>query len=246
MIIHLYSILRNEIKILPYFLRHYQTFVNEFFIFDDDSDDGTAEELGKYKNITILKPGMHGIDDRHFRGLHQNEYKLRSRGKCDIVICVDADEFIYNSELVDELEKFKNSKNHIVKPEGWTMFSENFCNTDGQIYDEIKTGYRDVWYDKPIIFKPSIDIKWDLGRHGVKEVDMPGVVINKESKIKLLHYRYLGKKYCEERHARDYSRLSERNLKWKLGRHVIPGSKYYHSLKWFEHTKRHGEIIKCI
>jgi glycosyltransferase involved in cell wall biosynthesis len=240
--VHLYCILRNEIKILPYFMRHYQTFVSQFFIFDDKSDDGTIEELSRHKNVTIIPTTISGIDDSYFRRVHQNEYKNLSRGKCDFVISVDADEFIYHPDIVNVLQRCKRENYQIIRPEGYVMISDGFMQTDGQIYDEIKTGIKDVWYNKPVIFDPSIDIRWDLGRHGLKP--MNGVCVCEDSGIKLLHYRYLGQAYCENRHDTHYKRLSHHNLKWKLGRHLVPGSKYYHSLKWFEHYK--GDAVQCI
>ena len=240
--IHLYCILRNEIKILPYFLRHYQQFVSRFHVFDDKSDDGTLELLEKYSNILVLPTEISGLDDKYFRRVHQTEYTKRSRGLCDFVFAVDADEFVYHPDLINVLQKCKNEGYQIIRPEGYVMISKEFPHTDGQICDEIKTGLKDVWYNKPIIFDPLIDIQWDLGRHGLKP--MEGIRICEDSGIKLLHYRYLGKEYCEERHTTHYKRLSSNNLKWKLGRHLDPASKYYHSLKWFEHYK--GDAVQCI
>jgi len=240
--IHVYCIERNEIKILPYFMRHYQRFVSQFFIFDDNSDDGTVEFLKTFPNVTILPLEMRGIDDTYFRKVHQNEYIKWSRGKCDFVMAVDSDEFVYHPNIVAALQQCKDNNEQIIKPEGYTMFSEEFCKTDGQICDEIKTGYRDVWYDKPVIFDPAVNMQWDLGRHGLKP--MGDTKISTDSGIKFLHYRYLGKQYCEQRHSDHFKRLSAHNLKWKLGRHLDPKSKYYHSLPWFEKVK--GEVKVCI
>ena len=50
MTIHLYAICWNEIRLLRFFFRHYDSLVDRFVMFDDGSTDGTIEYLrGKPK-----------------------------------------------------------------------------------------------------------------------------------------------------------------------------------------------------
>ena len=41
MTIWLYCICRNEARLMPYLLRHYETFVDKLIFYNDQSDDGT-------------------------------------------------------------------------------------------------------------------------------------------------------------------------------------------------------------
>ena len=50
MTIHLYAICWNELRLLRFFFRHYESLVDSFVMFDDGSTDGTIEYLrGKPK-----------------------------------------------------------------------------------------------------------------------------------------------------------------------------------------------------
>lgn len=246
MVVHVYSIMRNEMVLLPYYMKHYRPFVEKFFIFEDESSDGTVEYLKSFDNVTLMKPDRHGIDDRYFRQIYTDNYKIYSRGKADFVICCDGDEFIYHPDIVKKLTWCAKEGIKIVKPEGYTMCTEEFVPENRPITEMIKNGIRDVWYDKPILFNPEVNIRFDIGRHGMRHdfYNLEHTKIGIDTGIKLLHYRYLGKKYAEERLARGYSRMSERNLKWGLAKHMSPDSKYFHSAYWFE--QNHLKAEKCI
>jgi hypothetical protein len=51
--IELYSITWNERRMLPFFLDYYGPWVERFAIFDDQSDDGTAETLARYPKVHL-------------------------------------------------------------------------------------------------------------------------------------------------------------------------------------------------
>ena len=150
----------------------------------------------------------HGSQDKYWAEHIYPQYEIYSRGQADWVFCVDADEFIYHSRLLNELERYK--RHSIVKILfclGFMMLSDTFPVTDGQIYDEIKMGIRDRWADKSIIFSPDIHIRYKPGRHGL--LDYPGEEVRKyKTSIRLLHYRYLGKEYFTQRDAKNIERCN--------------------------------------
>jgi len=255
MIVHVYTIMRNEKRILPYYFRHYLPFVDKFFIYDDYSDDGTREYLAQFDNVVVDsvkdKYGneVHGIDDMTFRRVYNKSYQYWSRGKrgnADFVICCDADEFIYHPNIVQRLEELKVDGTMIIKPTGYTMFSDTFPSTDKQIYDVIKTGVKDVWYDKPILFNPTVNIRFDIGRHGMRHdfFNLANTRIGENTGIKLLHYRYLGAEYAKARSDVGWERMSDFNKKHGLAKHMAPDSNYFHSARWFALNKPNA--VQCI
>lgn len=240
--LHVYSIMRNEARILPYFLRHYESVASRIFVFDDNSDDGSFDLLSSHPKVIILsmrQPWLRttyttGIDDRYFRNLYDGQYRQFTRDKNVWVACVDADEFVYHPSLLELLAHADNVD--VIQPAGYFMVAPSFPTTNGQIYDEIDLGIPDFWSSKPCLFRSSTDIHFRLGRHGL--LDSESCTVWEDSGVRLLHYRHLGLDYATSRDARNCTRMSERNRKNLLGRHNLPGSTYQHSIAWVE-SNRH-------
>src|SRR5436190_13957749 len=95
--VHIFSIMWNEEYILPYFLRHYETFADKIYIFDDRSTDRTADIAKANPKVELLEYDYPtGVDDDDHSRCFENAYKKYSSGVADWVFCVDADEIIYN------------------------------------------------------------------------------------------------------------------------------------------------------
>jgi hypothetical protein len=200
--IDVYSIMRNEIKILPYFLRHYEQFANRIFVWDDQSDDGTTEMLVKHPKVVLLGLDKHGTDDGYFVTSLWPQYRKISRGcGIDWVICVDADEFVYHKNLISVLDECKRNNKRKIRCAGYTMFASKFPTTSGQIYDEIKIGLGDKWSSKTILFDPEIDVSFTSGRHQCLHSNSHPTY--RDTGIMLLHFRHLGQEYYIERDKRN-------------------------------------------
>jgi len=238
MIIHLYCTLRNESKILPYFFRHYNQFVDRFFMYDDDSDDGSREIIEAQEKAVLFKPPLDGLDDTMFASLHSTEYKNLSRNQADWVICVDADEFIFNSNISQELGIAGTLGYTILNCYGFQMLSREFPNTDGQIYEQVRCGIPDSRYSKAIVFNPKIELVFSAGRHSVlTEEDV------KESMLKLLHFRYLSEEYIRTKHAANFARLTEENKKFGYGLHNAPDYNGEYDLFWYRNALKESKPI---
>src|SRR5512146_347163 len=161
--IDVYSIMRNEIKILPYFLRHYETFAERIFVWDDHSTDGTREILEAHPKVTILPLNMDGADDVYYVRYLWPQYEEISRGYADWVLCVDADEFAYHPNIMQRLNELTARGDKRVRLEGYTVYHPVFPTTTGQIYDEIKVGWPDMWSRKTVLFTPDMHMTWKPG-----------------------------------------------------------------------------------
>lgn len=228
--IDIYSVMKNEIILLPYFLRHYERFADRIFIWDDYSTDGTKEMAEKHPKV-ILLPLQQKIDNKYMFKTLFAQYKATSRGSADWVMCVDADEFIYHPDLESVLEKYKADGKKKIKCSGFTMFASKPPESKGQIYDEIKLGIPCRYSSKPVVFCPDMDMEWNWGAHF--EILAPGdTPADENSGIKLLHYRFLGEEYYIFRSIRNNATLNpgwSPNKKYRLS----DGSKGS-DLEWFK------------
>ena len=215
MIVHVYSIMRDEEDLVPYFLRHYSTFADTIFILDDHSTDKTVEIAKAHRKVRLLDFNYKGgLDEAEHSACFEESYKKYSRGRADWVICVDADEFIYHEDIVEVLEAQRKAGRKVIKATGYNMYAEVFPTTTGQIYEECYMGQRTTLYDKKIIFDPALDVKLEMGRH---HTTLPEGIDYYRAKILLLHYRYLSKDFILERFSRPPpGGMSERKWAWKL------------------------------
>lgn len=231
----LFCICRNERLMLPYFLRHYEPWVSKLIFYDDQSDDGTRELIKECSKAELRDwPGTHGIVDHEFTEFANEQWK-EARGHADWVVWADADEIVYHPDILSLLSKYLRSGVEVPMVNGFTMVSDSFPTTTGQIYDEIKTGIEDICWSKNAIFR--VNMFWNVGRHSI-DLGRFRPKMSPTAEIKLLHYRCLGMDYLRWRHERNWSRVPENCRKLNYGRNCEPGHAGHHGVDWFEKLDR--------
>jgi hypothetical protein len=207
--IDVYCVMRNEIKILPYFLRHYENIAQRIFVWDDHSDDGTFELLQEHRKVTLLpfpEDAQRGMADPYWIKELWPRYKELSRGCVDWVIIVDADELVYHPQFFTALRDYKEKGFNTFVCHSYIMVSRSFLSTTGQAYDEVKHGLRDGRCDKWVLFSPDVDMEFMVGRNR-RPLKYDGAVICRDPSFKLLHYRNLGMDYLRERNRKNVKSL---------------------------------------
>lgn len=231
MIIWLYCICRNEAQMMPYFLRHYSTFVDRMVFYDDWSIDGTRNIILSHKKTELRNwPGTHGIVDDEFTDFANEQWK-EARGHAEWVIWVDADEFLYHPNIIGLLEQYLKDGVEVPRIQGFTMLSDGPPSGSGQIYDEIKTGVSDACWSKHVIFRGQI--YWEPGRHAIN-LHLCNPRMSPTVELKLLHYRGLGLAYVAERHARNWNRVPDKCRQRNFGTNCSPDHNGHHGLAWFK------------
>ncbi|PZO76080.1 MAG: hypothetical protein DI629_16365 [Mesorhizobium amorphae] len=200
MIIHLYALNYNEIRLPPYFFDHYDSIVSKYFIHDDGSTDGSVDYLRSRPNVE-LQVFEHGPDSYIEPATDfYNEAWKKSRGSADWVIVVNIDEHIYHPDIAKKLRDFEATNITAVRCVGWQMVSASF--PDGPSLPEaVQNGVRATNLDKTALFKPSFieEINFLPGRHVANPRGL--VNISESDGFKLLHYKFLGFDYLKSRYA---------------------------------------------
>lgn len=244
--IDVYVMIHNEEFMLPYFLRHYGKYADRIFAFEDQSTDRSREILEAEPKVTILEVWEHGINEPHWINDLWPKYEHYSRGVADWVIQVDCDEFVYHPDLIGLLQREREKGVQVLTTEGYTMVANGIPTTDGQIYEEFKMGLPDRLSGKSCVFDPMIYLRFAPGRHSIKGLT-DYTLRNYHSGLKLLHYRYLGEEYFEERDRRNHARgilVSGKNTPYSRDiRHMQPDRTRGVRLDWFAQHKSEAENV---
>ena len=94
--VHLYTLAWNEADILPFFFRHYDSWVNRYVIFDDGSTDETLAMLAAHPRVEVRQFERTTADS--FVKSHQtlqNQVWKESRGRADWVVITATDEHLH-------------------------------------------------------------------------------------------------------------------------------------------------------
>ncbi len=209
--IHLYALCWNEARMLPFFFRHYDAIVDRYFIFDNESADGSIDLLKKHPGVTL---GSFRVDGPSFVLAALDFYNQgwkQSRGQADWVIVCNIDEHLYHPYLRAYLASLPGEVTSIVA-EGYEMVSDTFPTGDVLLCEYIRTGMRYELYDKLEIFAPDLvkEINFTPGRH--EAAPEGGVVTPLKREVKLLHYKCLSPEYLVDRSNELGPRLREKDI----------------------------------
>lgn len=214
-----YCLFHDEAPLLDYFMRHYGPLADRIILYDDHSTDGGPEIAAAYANVSVRPYPGAGLDDGEFVDFAAATYP-EARGLADWCLWVDADEFIYHPDLRGRLARYQAEGVTLPHVDGYAMFANAFPTTAGQIYDEVHCGVPYAGYSKPVVFSPELELRWIPGKHHLTNDD--GAKRGGAAEIKLLHFRHLGERYFTSRNARNYARMTARNIQLNHGWQTYP------------------------
>jgi hypothetical protein len=138
--IHVYSVCRDEIEILPFFLDYYDRICSKIFIYDNQSKDGSRKLIDAHPKCTRVDYDTGGVlrDDVHM--YIKNSVWKDSRGEADWVIVCDLDELLYHKNLAHFLMRCKRLGITLPKPVGFNMISDEMPTPGRLITDQIRYG----------------------------------------------------------------------------------------------------------
>jgi len=222
-----YAICWNEIKMLPYYIKHYESFCEKIIIYDNESTDGSRRLIKEHPKCELrtYKTGNQ-IKDSKYLEIKNNCWQ-EARKIADYVIVGDMDEFIYHPNILEFL-KDNQEKYSLFKPAGFQMVSDSFPREPKPLTEIVKIGTHHGGSSKPIIFCPTRlrAINFRPGCHNA-DPKMKGKkwwfrdlgYSPEASPLKLLHYKFLSINYVVGRYNQMSKRLSVENRKRGWGFH---------------------------
>lgn len=240
LIVHTYAISFNEEVLMPHFLKHYESFSEKIFIYDNFSDDKTRDICLKFNKVELnsFDTGNQIRDDVYLK--LKNEIWKKSRGLADFVIVCDIDEFIYSKNISKVLELAYDEQVSIIKCEGYNMVSDRLPTDSSNLFNDYKFGAREVNFDKKIIFNPNLIDEINYG-HGAHKCFPIGKIKYSRTSFALLHYKFISLKYIQERYRLFESRLSKYNRNLNLGYHYTFSR--YKIKREFQSVKKKSENV---
>jgi hypothetical protein len=213
MTVEAFIICWNEIETIHLTIKHYKRFCDKITIYDNHSDDGTAEKA-KELGCDVVKFGIKGVlDDTEYLQVKNLCWKSST---ADWVIVCDADEILDIN--LRTLHMAKNNGYTIFNTYGWNVFS-NDMPVDS-FYD-ITAGVFDKDFSKKVIFNPK-EVKSINYVYGCHVSNPKGNLRYYPEKITLFHYRNIGGvDRLIKRHNQYRSRLSAKNKRMGLGCHYM-------------------------
>ena len=199
--IHLYAQCLNDEWMLPYFFRHYDSFVDRYIIFDDGSTDGSLSILHAHPKVEVRRfPRSVAESFVLSEQALSNECWKESRGLADWVIVTDIDEHLSHPDIHAYLARMSAEGVTLIPALGFQMVSETVPGPGDDLSQAIVRGAPWEQMMKPSIFNPDkiTEITFTPGRH--KAEPMGDVRLPKTDELTLLHYKYVNIELAHARH----------------------------------------------
>lgn len=220
MTVHLYTRCWNDAHMLPFFFKHYDPWVDRYFVYDDGSSDDSLALLRAHPRVEVRRqPSLSDPESRvESQRRLQNEIWKEARGKADWVIVTDLDEHLYHPRIVSYLQECKNKSVTVIPALGFQMISDSFpSNSEESLFDFCSTGAPDRSYSKVSIFDPNeiYETNFALGRHNAAFEGR--TLAPNPDELLLFHFHYLEMTRVAARHELYLTRQRSKDLENKWG-----------------------------
>jgi hypothetical protein len=219
-VIHLYAICWNEERMLPFFFKYYDDFVDRYIFFDDQSDDRTIEIINQHRRAEVRPfPELnHDSFVLSSQFVHNNCWK-ESKGNAEWIIITAIDEFLYHPDIINYFINCKREKITAIPALGYQMLSEKFPDNNSDLITEVPNGAASDLFSKLSLFNPDAieETNYAVGRHCANpegELKYP-----RHDELLNLHFKYLSFDFLFERHKKLLNKLRSADIKNKWGFH---------------------------
>lgn len=221
--VHLHTLCWNDRPMLDYFFRHYEQWVDRFFMLDDGSTDGTLEYLRQKPNVEIGR--VTRSDPASWvasaKAIYDNDWK-RSRGEADWVVVTNIDEHLHHGDMRAYLSHLLEVGATVAPSLGYQMLSMEPPALWNLLWRDCPFGAPWRKMSKLGIFRPDKieETNFSPGRHSA---DICGDVAYPErDEIVNLHFKYIwGLDSTHARHSAQSERLGPGDHERRWGQKYV-------------------------
>lgn len=216
--IHLHTVCWNDRPMLDFFFRHYDPWVEHYWIHDDNSTDGSRAYLEKRSNVTVetlvrTDPDSWVLSAKH---IYDTSWK-RSRAAADWVVVPNIDEHLFHADMPGYLERMHAQGVGAIPSLGYQMITTTWPEPGALLWRDYPHGAPWAQMSKMQIFSPALvrEVSFSPGRHQVSfqgDVRLPPA-----DEVLNLHYKYLGYEQVAARHAAQAGGLRRKDVEANWG-----------------------------
>ena len=197
----LYALTLNETRMLGFFLRHYEDWVDRFIFYDDGSTDDTVEILRAHPKAEMRR--FERLDPSSFvesSRLWQNSVWKEARGQAAWAVITALDEHLYHPRMPAYLEACRTAGVTAIPALGFHMISDLVPPNGAWLAETCRTGMPHEEMSKLSLLDPDAVTETNF-RHGRHVAKPEGRVVYPEvDELYNLHYKFIDKEYLRARH----------------------------------------------
>ncbi len=191
----------NEERLLPYFFRHYDRWVERYVVYDDNSSDRTLEILHAHPRVEVRRL-VRSVPDSFVlsaQALHNRCWK-ESRGAADWVVITAIDEHLHHPDFEGYLAECSRQGVTAIPALGFDMVADEFPAGDRPLHELVRLGVPSEDMSKLSLFDPNrlSKTRFQPGRH--LAIPQGNVRYPAEDRLLNLHFKTLGADYTLARY----------------------------------------------
>lgn len=244
MITHLYTLCWNEADMLPFFFRHYDSWVDRYCIYDDGSDDGSIEILRANPKVEVRR--FERTVEGSFVLSHtalQNTVWEESRGIADWVVITALDEhlFVRGAKMHRYLWEQKTMGVSYLPALGFNIVAEGFPEGGERLVDAPMRAYAMRNFNKLSIFDPNAVTSpgFRPGRHLASPTGR--LLLPRTDDLLLFHFKNIGYERTRERNRQEGARLGSVDRSARMGIEYLRDDATFHS-DWEAKVRRAFDV----